>query len=92
MYTGRNNIPDDRHDFLSCKQLYNGQSYYLRMYRGSTGYSLNINKPARIRPARGCDQQLEQPMFTTREMHKLSSSIFSVFAISDLLLVRPLVL
>ena len=41
------------------------------MYRGSTGYSLNINKPVRTRPARGCDQQLEQPMFTTREMHKL---------------------
>ena len=62
------------------------------MYRGPTGYSLNINTPARTRPARGCDQQLEQPMFTTREMHKLSASIFSLFAFSDLLLVRPLVL
>ena len=91
-WVGRNNIPDNRQDFLSCKQFVEWLALLsMNVYRGSTGYSMNINKLTRTRPARGCDQQLEQPMFTTREMHKLSASIFSLFASSDLLLVSPLV-
>ena len=70
-WAGRNDIPDNRQDFLSCKHFVEWPALLSMKYRGSTGHSLNINKPARARPVRGCSQQLEQPMFTTREMHKL---------------------
>ena len=53
-WAGRNDIPDNRQDFLSCKHFVEWPALLSMKYRGSTGYSLNINKPARARPVRGC--------------------------------------
>ena len=50
-WAGRNDIPDNRQDFLSCKHFVEWPALLSMKYRGSTGYSLNINKPARTRPA-----------------------------------------
>ena len=52
-WAGRNDIPDNRQDFLSCKHFVEWPALLSMKYRGSTGYSLNINKPARTRPQPG---------------------------------------